>query len=163
MSNSHFTAVGNIATEPEPHVFKSGSFKCSFRLAVNERKRDRETGKWFDAATSYFTVNTYRSLGEHAYASLQKGDRIFVSGRLQVKRWEKEDKSGHNVEIDADAVGHDLKFGSTTYARQSTRPESAFEPKDEEFRTFGTLTDRDTITVSNIREEVRGQRSEQAA
>lgn len=159
MISSQFTSVGTVATEPGSHVFENGHFKCSFRLAVNERKRDRESGKWVDRSTSYYTVNVYRTLGEHAYASFAKGDRVFVTGKLQVKKWEKEDRSGINVEIEAVAVGHELMFGQSTYTRTSAEK----QPAHQNARVLENSADFETVSIEDIREEVRGEHSGRAA
>ena len=52
-------------------------------------------------------------------ASIQKGQRVIVSGRLRVRDWSTDDKHGTNVEIDADAVGHDLSWGTTSFTRST--------------------------------------------
>jgi single-strand DNA-binding protein len=43
-----------------------------------------------------------------------------VSGRLKIRDWENTDRSGTTVEIEADNLGHDLFWGTSTFTRTLT-------------------------------------------
>ncbi len=66
---------------------------------------------------NWYTVTSYRQLATNAVGSVQKGDRVIVSGRLRIRDWESGEKRGTNVEIDADALGHDLSWGKSVFSR----------------------------------------------
>jgi single-strand DNA-binding protein len=126
------TVTGNIATEPEQRTIGEGVRVTSFRLASPHRRYDRGTGKWVDQYTNFFTVSAFRGLGEHAYASLHQGDRVIVTGRLRLRDWDNGTRSGTNADIDADAIGHDLLWGTTSYQRAGlTSGAPAPAPEDE--------------------------------
>lgn len=110
------TVIGNI-TEPELRQTNGGVPVVSFRIASTQRRYDRAEEKWVDGATNWFGVSAFRGLGEHAFRSLRKGDRVIVTGRLRLKDWETGAKKGLSVEIEADAIGHDLLWGTTTFHR----------------------------------------------
>jgi len=42
---------------------------------------------------------------------------VVVSGRLKIRDWDNGERSGTNVEIEADSLGHDLMFGTTKFER----------------------------------------------
>jgi single-strand DNA-binding protein len=42
---------------------------------------------------------------------------VIVTGRLRVREWATDEKSGINVEVDADSLGHDLTFGTSEFTR----------------------------------------------
>jgi single-strand DNA-binding protein len=111
------TIVGNIAAAPERRQTPSGASVTTFRVGSTRRKLDKQKGEWVDDYTNWYVVNVWRTLGDHAYASLQKGNRVVVHGRLKAREWETDAKRGVSLEIEADAVGHDLQFGTTTYTR----------------------------------------------
>lgn len=111
------TITGNIATAPTQVATASGAAITRFRLASSRRRRDATTGEWVDGHTNWYTVCAYRHLGANALASLRKGERIVVTGRLRLRRWEQDGKHGTEAEIDADALGHDLLFGTTAFTR----------------------------------------------
>lgn len=116
MSES-ITIVGTI-TEPEQRHAAFGAV-TTFRLGTSNRKRDPQSGVWSDGPTSWYRVSVYRALGEHAFASLKKGERVIVTGRLRLSTWENESGRGMAADIDADAVGHDLLWGTSLYTRAS--------------------------------------------
>ncbi|WP_082561527.1 single-stranded DNA-binding protein [Microbacterium sp. Root61] len=111
------TVTGNIATEPELKRTPSGVPITSFRIASSQRRYDKATDTWVDGATNWYTVSTFRGLAEHAYESLRKGHRVILTGRLKLREWETPVKKGISAEIDADAIGHDLLWGTTSFRR----------------------------------------------
>jgi single-strand DNA-binding protein len=62
-------------------------------------------------------VTGFRQLAINAAASIEKGQRVVVTGRLKIRDWENGDRTGTTIEIEADAIGHDLSWGSTVYTR----------------------------------------------
>lgn len=116
--------TGNIATTPEHKKIAGGIPLTSFRLASSQRRLDRDTGQWVDGETNFYTVSVFRALAEHAVLSLRRGDRVIVTGRLKVKEWDNGTRKRTTVEIEADAIGHDLKFGTSTFQRAAARTES---------------------------------------
>jgi single-strand DNA-binding protein len=69
-------------------------------------------------------------LAINASTSVSKGDRIFVAGRLRVRDWDNGERAGTSVEIEADAIGHDLSWGTAAFTRTVLVRES--EPIDPE-------------------------------
>ena len=92
----------------------------SFRLASSQRRYDRTQQRWIDADTNWYTVSCFRGLATNAAGSVVKGDRVMVTGRLKIRDWENTDRSGTTVEIDAENVGHDLFWGTSTFTRTLT-------------------------------------------
>ncbi len=125
--NDSLSTRGLVATVPNHIVTSEGLPITSFRLAASQRKFNRSTQSWENGDTNWFTVTAFRQLAINIAACVAKGDRIVVSGRLSVRDWESGDRNGTVVEIDADAVGHDLTWGTATYSRTVKRsgpPES---------------------------------------
>jgi single-strand DNA-binding protein len=112
------TVTGLIATDPRHLVAGEGRLPItSFRLASTQRRFDRKEQKWVDADTNWFTVTAFRQMATNAAGSLHRGDRIVVTGRMRVRDWEAGERKGTTVEIEADAVGHDLYWGTTSFTR----------------------------------------------
>ncbi|WAB80856.1 single-stranded DNA-binding protein [Microcella daejeonensis] len=109
------TLTGLVATSPRHIVTTEGLAITSFRLASNQRRFDRTEGKWLDGDTNWYTVTAFRQLGTHVASSVQKGDRVLVTGRVRIRDWTSEEKSGTSIEIDAEAIGHDLTWGRATF------------------------------------------------
>ncbi|MDF2508437.1 MAG: hypothetical protein K0Q52_2296 [Microbacterium sp.] len=118
------TIVGRVATDPTQSQTGGGVPVTNFRLASTHRRFDNATREWTDAGTNWFSVAAFRSLGENAKASLRTGDSVIVTGRLKIRNWEGNGKHGTSVDIDADSIGHDLRWGTTAY-RPQPRPAAA--------------------------------------
>jgi len=112
------TLTGIIATDPRALVTQSGLSITSFRLASTQRRYDRVKGEWLDGETNWYTVTAFRQLAENVVGSLRKGQRVVVTGRLRIRSWESGDRSGLTVEVDADAIGHDLTWGTSSFERR---------------------------------------------
>lgn len=113
------TIVGKVATDPNQAQTGGGVAVTNFRLASTHRRFDQSAQAWVDSGTNWYSVAAYRQLGEHAKASLRSGDSVIVTGRLRIRNWESNGKSGTSVDIDADAIGHDLRWGTTAYRRSA--------------------------------------------
>jgi single-strand DNA-binding protein len=110
-SNS-ITISGNITREPEMRYTPSGVSKVTFGVAVNRSWRNQQTQEW-EEATSFFNVVAWRQLAENISASLTKGSRVVVSGRLEQRSWETESGEKRSiVEIVADDVAASLRFAT---------------------------------------------------
>ncbi|MET0735783.1 MAG: single-stranded DNA-binding protein [Microbacterium sp.] len=121
------TITGNVATVPEYKRTPAGVSITTFRVASGQRRYDRASGTWVDAGTNWFTVSSFRGLADHAFQSLRKGDRVVLTGKLRIRQWESGAKQGTTAEIEVEAIGHDLLWGTTTFAKdvRASAPESA--------------------------------------
>lgn len=113
------TITGNVATPPELKRTPAGVPIATFRVASGQRRYDRAAEAWTDAGTNWYTVSVFRSLADHAYRSLQKGDRVILTGRLRLREWDNGTRRGTAIEIDAEAIGHDLLWGTTTFVKDA--------------------------------------------
>lgn len=118
------STVGTVATEPREAKISGDIYLCSFRLAHNEDKYDKATERWVGKDTNWFTVNVYKNMAQNVKNSFNKGDRVFVKGRLRIRQWQKEERSGTSVEIDADVIGHDLRWGTSVYTKKNGKLEA---------------------------------------
>lgn len=112
------TLAGYVATEPHYKTINDEIPHVSMRVAWTSRFRDRETGEWRDGKTSFANVNCWRKLANNVVSSLRKGQAIVVMGRLQVRDFD--DREGRRriaVDIEADAIGHDLYRGVAHFQR----------------------------------------------
>jgi single-strand DNA-binding protein len=117
MADNSVTLVGNITREPELRFTGGGKGVASFGLAVN--RRYQVNGEWQEKV-SFFNIVAWDSLGENAAASLHKGNRIIVSGRLEQREYEtREGEKRTVVEIVADEIGPSLRWARAEIERIS--------------------------------------------
>jgi hypothetical protein len=82
---TYTTVVGNLATRVDLRSVPDGTPVASFRVASNERHRDRATGSWRDGDTLYVNVTCWRSLAENVHASVGVGDPVVVHGPCPIQ------------------------------------------------------------------------------
>jgi single-strand DNA-binding protein len=87
--------------------------------------------KWVDGETNWYTITAFKQLAINAKTSINKGDRIFVMGELRIRDWDNGDSSGTSVEVEADAMGHDLAWGTSDFTRTVLVSDTTDEPKEE--------------------------------
>ncbi len=117
------TLVGNVAAPPRLRTTPAGVAVADFRVAATPRHLDRATGAWSDGETLWFGVTTWRGLAEHSAASLRKGDRVVVTGRLTTRTYAVEGGERRTaLEVDAATVGFDLARGTASYVRAAPGP-----------------------------------------
>lgn len=111
------TVVGNVAGSPEKRRTISGDTVVNFRLGCTQSHFDSRTGAWVDDETNWYSVSAYRTLAENALESIHQGERVIVTGTLRLRKWEAGEKKGTSADIDADALGHDLRWGRALYRK----------------------------------------------
>jgi single-strand DNA-binding protein len=115
MADNSITLVGNITRDPELRFTAGGKGVASFGIAVN--RRYQVNGEWQEKV-SFFNVVAWDSLGENAAASLNKGSRVIVTGRLEQRDYETKDGEKRSVvEVVADEVGPSLRWARAEVER----------------------------------------------
>lgn len=118
MSNTaQITITGLVATTPRHLITQDGLPITSFRLASSMRRFDQTRNKWVDGETNWYTITAFRTLAINMAGAINKGERIIVQGDLRVRDWDNGERAGTSVEIEANAVGHDLSWGTATFTR----------------------------------------------
>jgi single-strand DNA-binding protein len=123
--SDHLTITGLVATQPRHIVTSEGLPITSFRLASTQRRFDRSQARWIDGETNWYTITAFRQLAVHAAGSIEKGQRVVLSGRLRIRDWENGERTGTTVDIEAEALGHDLTWGTSVFTRTITTSPSA--------------------------------------
>lgn len=116
MNEPIVTMIGNLAGDPELRLTPSGISVCKMRMAMTPRVKDGDG--WKDGEPFWQDVTAWRELGENCAETLHKGDRIVVFGRLTQRQYEKDGVKRTAWDLDADAIGPDLKYARATVRRQ---------------------------------------------
>lgn len=108
------TMTGRLVAPPELRFTASGTAVANFRMAENDNKYNEDTREWETTSTLFLTVNAWERLAERVAGSLDKGDSVVVTGKLQTREWE--DKQG-NRRSTIEMTARDIK---QTQALQAT-------------------------------------------
>lgn len=116
---NHCTFIGRIATDIELKTTQSGISRANFRIAVDRRFKDKDGKRESD----FISVVAWRQQAEFISRYGHKGDKIGISGSLQVRSFDAQDGSKRWVtEIVADEVdllGSKGESGNNSQVRQN--------------------------------------------
>ncbi len=103
MSFNKMIVVGNLGRDPEMRYTPQGTAVCTFSIASNERRKDKN-GEQQDI-TTWFRVTVWGKQAETVSKYLTKGRSVYVEGRMHVEEWtDKEGKSRYTLELNASDV-----------------------------------------------------------
>ena len=99
------TIVGNVGKKPEAKVSNSGKMMCRFSVASTKKVEGKEP------VTSWVNILAFAEQAEMCGDRLNQGDRVMVTGRLEVEKYvNKDGVEQTSVTLLADDVGISLKF-----------------------------------------------------
>ena len=95
--------LGNVGRDPEIRYTAQGNELTTFTVAANRNYR-KPDGEW-GQETEWFNIVTWGELARRMAQNLQKGDRVYVEGRLQTRSWEGPDgQRRYRTEVIAERV-----------------------------------------------------------
>ncbi|MDO8962462.1 MAG: single-stranded DNA-binding protein [Methylophilus sp.] len=108
--------VGNLGRDPEVRYMPNGEAVANFSIATTDNWKDKSGVK--QEKTEWHNIVMYRRLAEIAGEYLKKGRPVYVEGRLQTRKWEKDGVTRYTTEIVADQMqmlGSGRDGGSASY------------------------------------------------
>lgn len=110
------TLTGNLTRDPELRFTTGARANCSFGLAVS--RRYQKDGSWQED-TSFFNVTVWGDLAENVAASIGKGDRVTLHGRLEQHSWEDKETGQKRTAVDviADEIGASMRWATVKVSR----------------------------------------------
>lgn len=93
--------VGRLGKDPEVRHLESGASVANFPVATSEVYKDRNTGERKEQ-TEWHNVVLWRGLAEIAEKYLNKGDMVYIEGKLRTRSWEKDGVTRYTTEIVGD-------------------------------------------------------------
>ena len=103
MSVNQVAATGNLTREPELRSTQGGTEVLSFGIAVNDRRKNQQTGQWEDVP-NFFECVTFGNRATALSDILTKGMKVAISGKLHYSSWEKDGQKHSKVDIIANEV-----------------------------------------------------------
>lgn len=121
MPDNTITIVGTCGRDPELRFTPGGQAKAEWSMAINRSWTDKQTNEKKEV-TSWFNVVAWGQLGENAAASLTKGSRAIVTGRLEQRTYETQTgEKRERIEIVADEVGPSLRWATAQVERNDRK------------------------------------------
>lgn len=111
--------IGNLGDEVKVHYFEGGGSVGRFPLATNETFTNKQSGEKV-TQTEWHNIVVRNKAAEICEKYLNKGDKIYVEGRLRTRQWQGEDgQTRYTTEVHV----QDFTF-------LSTKNESSAPPRD---------------------------------
>jgi single-strand DNA-binding protein len=88
--------IGNIG-RIETKQIADGKTVCKFSLAITEKSKDKEETLWMD-------ITVWDKLAENCGKFLSKGKKVFVSGKLKSRTFEKDGVKHTRYDVTAGQV-----------------------------------------------------------
>lgn len=100
------TIVGNVGQDPEMRYTSEGAGVCNFSVAVNKRRKDRNTNEYTDQ-TTWFRVAAWRNLAEVCSQYVHKGMLVMVVGEIKADSYVGQDGQ---TRVTLEITARDVKF-----------------------------------------------------
>lgn len=127
MAINRVTIMGNLTRDAELRKKGDATSVLTFGLAINEKKKDSETGEYVDAPV-FVDCALFGARAEALAPYLTKGKKVSVDGRLRYHSWMKNEEKRHALSV----LVTDIEFADSKGAGkdtvsaqgQSTEPET---------------------------------------
>ena len=93
--------VGRLGKEPEVRHLENGASVANFPIATSEVYKDRNTGERKEQ-TEWHNIVLWRGLADVAEKYLNKGDMVYIEGKLRTRSWEKDGVTRYTTEVVGD-------------------------------------------------------------
>lgn len=118
MSINRVNITGNLTHNPELRATAGGTQILAFGVAVNDRRKNPQTGEWEDVP-NFVDCIVFGSRAEAVSRFITKGSKVAIEGKLRYSAWEnKEGQRRSKLEVVVD----EIEFLSRANGQQVTSP-----------------------------------------
>lgn len=104
MSINRVIVSGNLTREPEVRTTASGNPVMGFGIAVNDRRKNSQTGEWEDYS-NFIDCTMFGARAQSVSRFLSKGSKVAIEGKLRWSQWEtNEGQKRSKIEIIVDEI-----------------------------------------------------------
>lgn len=104
MSINRVVISGNLTRDPELRATGSGMSVLKMGVAVNDRRKNQQTGEWEDVA-NFVDVTMFGARAEAVSRFLSKGSKVAIEGKLRWSQWESQQgEKRSKLEVVADEI-----------------------------------------------------------
>lgn len=103
MSINRVNISGNLTRSPELRATQGGSNVLAFGVAVNDRRKNPQTGEWEDYP-NFIDCVVFGNRAESLSRFLAKGTKVAIEGKLRWSQWEKDGHKRSKIEVIVDEI-----------------------------------------------------------
>ena len=123
MSINRVIISGNLTRDPELRSTASGMAVLGFGVAVNDRRKNQQTGEWEDYP-NFIDCTMFGARAESLSRYLSKGTKVTIEGKLRWSQWERDGQKRSKIEVIVD----ELEFMSGRDGSRSAAPAQSYAP-----------------------------------
>lgn len=98
MNINHVTISGNLTRDPELRMTAGGTQVLSFGVAVNNRRRNPQSGEW-EEYPNFIDCTMFGNYAESMSRVLAKGMKVMIDGKLRYTAWERDGQKRSKIEV----------------------------------------------------------------
>ena len=103
MSINRVIISGNLTRDPELRSTAGGMPVLGFGVAVNDRRKNQQTGEWEDYP-NFIDCTMFGARAEALSRYLNKGTKVSIEGKLRWSQWEREGQKRSKIEVIVDEL-----------------------------------------------------------
>lgn len=103
MSINRVCISGNLTRDPELRATASGMQVLGFGVAVNDRRRNAQSGEWEDYP-NFVDCTMFGARAEALGRYLSKGTKVSIEGKLRYSSWERDGQRRSKLEVIIDEI-----------------------------------------------------------
>ena len=110
---------GNLTRDPELRSTVGGMAVLGFGVAVNDRRKNQQTGEWEDYP-NFIDCTLFGSRAESLERFLSKGAKVSIEGKLRWSQWERDGQKRSKIEVIVEEL--ELMSGGQQQAAPASSP-----------------------------------------
>ena len=118
MSINRVNITGNLTRDPELRATAGGTQILAFGVAVNDRRKNPQTGAWEDVP-NFVDCIVFGQRAEAVSRFISKGSKVAIEGKLRYSSWETKDGDRRSK---LEVVVDEIDFMSRPNGQQVTSP-----------------------------------------
>lgn len=103
MSINRVIISGNLTRDPELRSTQSGLPVLGFGVAVNDRRKNQQTGEWEDYP-NFIDCTMFGARADSLSRYLSKGTKVAIEGKLRWSQWERDGQKRSKIEVIVDEL-----------------------------------------------------------
>lgn len=103
MSINRVNITGNLTRDPDLQSTAGGTPVLSLGVAVNERRKNQQTGEWEDYP-NFVDCAMFGARAQSVSRFLSKGGKVAIEGKLRWSQWERDGQKRSKIDVIVDDI-----------------------------------------------------------
>lgn len=118
MSINKVFISGNLTRDCELRTTQGGTSVLTFGVAVNDRRKNPQTGEWEDVP-NFIDCVVFGNRAESICKFIGKGSKVAIEGKLRWSQWERDGQKRSKIEVIVDEI--EFMSGSKAQNKQQSQ------------------------------------------